>query len=116
MAPDWPSPIRYTHGSGSAFSMSSARLHRREFSMLLCGTAGWAFAARAQQPAVAVVGYLSPGSRESDAFRLMPFRQGLGAAGYIEGQNLAIEYRWAEGRYDRLPALAADLVRHQVAV
>jgi putative ABC transport system substrate-binding protein len=92
-------------------------MQRREFIKLIGGAvATWPIAARAQQPAVPVVGYLSPGSRESDAFRLMPLRQGLGAAGYVEGQNLAIEYRWAEGRYDRLPALASDLVRHPVAV
>jgi putative ABC transport system substrate-binding protein len=63
-----------------------------------------------------VIGYLGPGSAQSDAFRVTGFRQGLKEAGYVEGQNLKIEYRWAEDHYDRLPAMAADLVRHQVAV
>jgi putative tryptophan/tyrosine transport system substrate-binding protein len=76
----------------------------------------WPPAARAQQSSMPVIGYLGPGSPQSDAFRLTGFRQGLKEAGYVEGQNLTIEYRWAEDHYDRLPAMAADLVRHQVAV
>jgi putative tryptophan/tyrosine transport system substrate-binding protein len=76
----------------------------------------WPLAARAQQSSIPVIGYLGPGSPQSDAFRLTGFRQGLKEAGYVEGQNLTIEYRWAEDHYDRLPAMAADLVRHQVAV
>jgi putative ABC transport system substrate-binding protein len=63
-----------------------------------------------------VIGYLGPGSAQSDAFRVTGFRQGLKEVGYVEGQNLTIEYRWAEDHHDRLPTLAADLVRHQVAV
>ena len=76
----------------------------------------WPFATRAQQLSMPVIGYLGPGSAQSDAFRVTGFRQGLKEAGYVEGQNLIIEYGWAEDHYDRLPAMAADLVRRQVAV
>jgi len=89
---------------------------RRELIAALGGAAAWPFAARAQQAAMPVVGWLGSESREAENLRIIPFRQGLEEAGYVEGQNLKIEYRLAEGRYDQLPALAAGLVRRQVSV
>jgi putative ABC transport system substrate-binding protein len=91
-------------------------MRRREFITLLGGAAVWPLAARAQQPTIPVIGFVSSRAPAESAGVTAAFRQGLSEAGFVEGQNLAIAFRWAEGRYDRLPALATELANLRVAV
>ena len=91
-------------------------MRRRDVLTLMGGAAAWTGSARAQSPSMPVIGYLGPESPRLFASRLKAFREGLAESGYVEGRNVAIEYRWVEGRYDRLPAAAAELVDRKVSV
>ena len=91
-------------------------MRRREFITLIGGAATWPIAARAQQPAMPVIGFLRNTSADDSVDLVAAFNQGLNEAGYVAGQNVTIEYRWAENRVDRMPALAADLVRRGCVV
>ena len=91
-------------------------MKRREFITLLGGAVAWPLAGRAQQPTLPVIGFLHPSAPDAYVNRQPAFRQGLKAEGFVEGENVMIEYRWAHERYERLPDLAAELVRRNVAI
>ena len=97
-------------------SFSGSQMRRREFIAGLGLAATWPLAAVAQRPTMPVIGFLNSASPGGYAPFVAAFRQGLKETGFVEGQNVAVEYRWAEGQYDRVPAIAAELVRRQVAV
>jgi len=94
----------------------ATHIGRREFISTLGGAAAWPFAACGQQTMVPVIGFLGPGSAQSDSYRVTAFRQGLSEAGLVEGRNFTIAFRWADSHYDRLPAFAIELVQQQMAV
>src|SRR5436190_5761663 len=114
-------PARIPHYASEYCELGSVpfrrlAMKRREFVLLIGGSAAWPLAARAQQTTRPVIGFLSISSPGAHAPFVAAFNQGLKELGFIEGQNLAIEYRWAEGQFDRLAALAADLIRRKVDV
>ena len=92
------------------------QMRRREFVTLIGGAVAWPLAAQAQRPTIPVVGYLSAGTSSSDTRLVAAFVKGLGETGYEDGKTVQIEYRWADDQYDRLPSIAADLVRRQLVV
>src|SRR5215469_4043535 len=91
-------------------------MRRRDFITLISSATMWPLAARAQQPAMPVIGFVDGGSLDASAVRAAAFRKGLNEIGYVEGQNVTVDYHWLEGRYDSARALMADLVRRQVAL
>src|SRR5262249_6384305 len=114
-APSWRGIVPFTHLAREG--RMTVTIGRRELLAALGGTAAtWPLAARGQQPAMPVIGVLSPGSPEADTNRMNGVRRGLAEIGYVEGQNVAIEYRGAQYQYGHLPALAVDLVSRQVSV
>jgi putative tryptophan/tyrosine transport system substrate-binding protein len=90
-------------------------MRRRDFIALIAGASGWPLGARAQQASIPVVGFMSGRAPEDSADLVTAFRQGMAESGFVDGQNVTIEFRWANGDYDRLPALVADLVNRKVA-
>jgi putative ABC transport system substrate-binding protein len=116
--------VLYAHNQPQSATLKSgeeailgSHMRRREFITLLGGaTVGWPLAARAQQPAIPVIGFLNPGSPTEWSHLVAAFKDGLANAGYVEGRNVAIEYRWGGDHYDGLPEMAADLVRRRVAL
>src|SRR5262245_36045282 len=105
------------HTTSGGSGRMAIHIRRREFISTLGGAAAaWPFAARAQQSTMPVIGFLDTRSQDTIGGRLNVLRRGLKETGYVEGENVTIVYRWAEGRYDRLPGLTADLVRRRVAV